>query len=74
VGQEHTLEVQAMADGIELRPQGLAWSSSAPEVASVDKNGTAHAQAAGRTFITASWGSGRATLELDVHEPPQDSP
>ena len=74
VGQEHTFEVQAVADGTELRPHGLEWSSSAPEVVTVDKDGTAHAHAPGRTYINVSWGTGKATLEMDVHAPTPDSP
>ena len=66
-GTERTLQATVLdASGRTLPGRGVAWSSSAPAVASVSADGTVRALAVGSATIVATAGpvSGRATVTV----------
>ncbi|AKU90994.1 Ig-like domain-containing protein [Vulgatibacter incomptus] len=72
VGDLVTLQVQAVDDtGTVLQGRTIAWSSSDPNVASVDSTGTATAVAAGVATITASTSGrqGQAMITVTPRRP-----
>ncbi|MEW5931484.1 MAG: Ig-like domain-containing protein, partial [Gemmatimonadota bacterium] len=54
------------ASGSPLPGQGVSWSSSAPEVVSVDRDGAVSALRAGEATVTASAGQASATALVRV--------
>ena len=66
-GQRYRLDARAFSgNGDELSAQRVAWSSAAPNVASVDTDGMVTALSAGRATFTGRAGGASGTVVVDV--------
>jgi serine/threonine protein kinase len=74
VGKTHAVSASALSgDGRMLTDRTITWSSSAPQVATVD-DGMIRAVGPGRTTITVSSEGQRQSFELEVTAPPPPAP
>ncbi len=65
-GQRFQLQAQVFSRGGDLRDDAVAWTSSAPAVARVSRDGMLEARAAGRAMLTAAVGSVHAAVPVEV--------
>ncbi|MEP6691729.1 MAG: Ig-like domain-containing protein, partial [Gemmatimonadaceae bacterium] len=65
-GQRLHVEASAFAKSNDERSDPIAWSSSAPAVVSVDRDGLLLAVAPGKATITANAGAARAAMPIEV--------
>lgn len=69
VGEEISLRISVKPATADM---GVTWSSSDPDIATIDENGTVTAVSAGTVTITAKAAKGdqTATLDITVEKPP----
>src|SRR5262249_52474621 len=60
------LTARSLSAGGDLRDDQIVWTSSAPSVARVTRDGMLEGRAAGRATLTAAVGSVRATTPVEV--------
>jgi len=65
-GQRYQLTARSLSAGGDLRDDQIVWTSSAPSVAHVTRDGMLEGRAAGRATLTAAVGSVRATTPVAV--------
>jgi hypothetical protein len=65
-GQRYQLTARAVSAGGDLREDAVAWTSSAPSIARVSRDGMLEGRAAGRATLTATVGAVRATAPVEV--------
>ena len=65
-GQRIRLDASAFSAAGDLRPEPVAWSSSAPDVATIGEGGLLTAVAPGRATIAAREGSAEHRFEVEV--------
>jgi hypothetical protein len=66
VGQSLRLDARAYSAAGDERPEAPSWTSSRPAVVRVDGNGVVAGVAPGRATVTASVGTAREALEVEV--------
>jgi len=65
-GQRFQLGAQVLTASGDLRDDAVAWTSSAPAVARVNRDGMLEARAAGKATVTATAGGVRASAPVTV--------
>ncbi len=66
VGQSVTMKPRVLSKAGDLRPDAVAWNSSAPAIARVTADGSIVGVAAGRALITAKAGAATTTISVQV--------